>query len=255
MKKFLNIILTIILLIFSFYYTKTVAEFIKNKDLIMIKIKENSYKFETNSIDAIIKNDTIIPGKSSKKVNINASYKKMKRIKKYTESLYVFEYKKPKISLKDHYDKIIINGNTKNKNISILIKVQSLELLKKINTDPFLNFILDNDFINTNLDYIIKLDNNIVVLEQNNLNNLEIIDYCYSENIFNKYCINYKIYTIKPTFITNNYYYNTFKLINNGSILAYNILNENDIKDINLVISYIKTLNYNIVSIDNLINE
>ena len=255
MKKYFNIILTIILFIFSFYYTNIVSNYIKEKDPIMTKIKNNKNKFETKPIDAIIKDNTIIPGKSGKSININESYKKMKRINKYIESLYVFKYQKPKISLNKQYDKLIINGNLNTKNISIILKVNNLDILKKLKDDKSLNFILEINFIENNLEYLTTISNNIIVLETNNIINLDIIDYCYSNITFNKYCSNYNKYTIKPNFITSNYYYNTYKLINNGSILAYNIVNENNIKEIKTIISYIKTLNYNIVSIDELIKE
>ena len=40
----------------------------------------------------------------------------MKRINKYIDSLYVYNYIKPNISIKYLYDKLIINGNNYNKN-------------------------------------------------------------------------------------------------------------------------------------------
>ena len=254
MKKYLNIFLTLILVLFSFYYTDKVSKFIKKHDPIMIKILDNKDKLENNPINAIIINNTMIPGKMGIKVNINKSYKKMKKINKYIESLYIFDYIKPNISIKNQYDKVIINGNNYNHNISILLKINNIDILKKLKDNSF-NFILTNDFINNNKLYLSKISNNIVVIEQNNLNNLDIINYCYIENTFNSYCSKYNIYTIKPQFITNNNYYNTSKLIKNGSILAYNIINENNIKELNTIISYIKTLNYKIVSIDELIKE
>ncbi|MBQ8891887.1 MAG: hypothetical protein IJ068_03375 [Bacilli bacterium] len=220
----------------------------------MQKIINNKDKFEIQAIDAIIDNDTIIPGKSAKKVNIEASYKKMKRVNKYTESLYVFDYKLPDISLKNNYDKLIISGNPINKNISILVKLNDLEILKKLKDNKSLNFILNESFINENYYDLKNISNNIVILENTNLINLDIIDYCYSLS-FNSYCTIYNKYTIKPNFITNNYFYNTYKYIENGSILAYNIINESNINDLSNIITYIKTLNYHIVSLDELIKE
>ena len=253
MKKYFNILFTILLLIFSFYYTNKISNYLKSKDPIMINILNNKNKYEYKSINAIIDNNTIIPGKSSKTIDINKSYKKMKRINKYTESLLVFNYNKPDISIDNRYDKLIINGNNTNRNISILLKINDINILKKLKDDS-LNFILDNNFIKNNLDYLTNIKNNIIILEQLNINNLNLIDYCYSNNIFYSYCKNYHKYTIKPTFINNNYYYNTNKLIKNGSILAYNI-NNNNLEELKIIISYIKTLNYKIVSIDNLIKE
>ena len=254
MRKIFNIILSITILIFSFYYTHIVSIYIKENDNIMQEIKKNKDKFEQKEINAIIDNDTIIPGKCSKKVNIELSYKKMKRVNKYTESLLVFEEVKPSISIEKKYDKLIISGNPTNKNISILVKVNDINILKKLKDNESLNFILDQTFINNNYNYLKTINNNIVILENNNLVNLDIISYCYSVT-YNLYCKNYNKYTIKPNFITNNYFYNTYKIIKNGAIIAYNIINENNIDNLNNIITYIKTLNYNILSIDELIKE
>ena len=254
MKKYLNILFTTFLFLFSFYYTNKISNFIKNKDPIMINILKNKEKYENDEINAIIENNTIITGKSSKKININKSYKKMKRINKYTPSLLVFDYKKPKISITNQYDKLIIQGNKLNKNISIVLKINDLNILKTLNNDYF-NYILDLNFINENINYLKSLKNNIIIQEQSNINNINIIDYCYTDTIFNSYCSNQKKYTIKPIFITNNYFYNTFNILENGAILGYNILNENNIKDIQIVTSYIINLNYKLVTIDELLNE
>ena len=221
----------------------------------MIKILKNKHKFEQKEINAKIENNTIIPGISSKTVNINESYKKMKRINKYIESLYVFDYKTPAISIKNNYNKLIIKGNPLNKKISILLKINDINILKKLKDNSSLNFILEPTFINENYNYLKTIYNNIIVLENNYLENSNIINYCYSLDTFNSYCSIYNKYTIKPNFITNNYFYNTYDLIENGAILAYNITNEKNINDINFIISFIKSLNIKIVSIDELIKE
>ena len=254
MKKYLNIIFTLILLIFSFYYTHIVSNYIKEKDPIMKQIFINHSKFESQKIDAIIEDKTIIPGKSGKKVNINKSYKNMKRVNKYTESLYIYDQEKPIISINNQYDKLIISGNKSTKNISILINTNNIDIIKKLK-DKSLNFILDINFIDANLDYLTNIPNNILVLEQTNLTNLNLIDYCYSNNTFNSYCSSYYKYTIKPNFIINDCFYNTYKLLENGAIISYNINNDNDINNLNIIISYIKSLKYNLVSIDELITE
>ena len=253
MKKIFNIIFTILLFIFSFYYTNIVSNFIKNKDPIMIELKNNINNLERDPSNAVIQDNTIIPGLKGKKIDINKSYNKLKKVNKYLESLIVYKEIDPSISLKNHFDKVIISGNKNNKNISILLKINDLELLKKLKDDS-LNLILDINFINNNLNYLNNINNNIVVLEQTYLNN-SLIDYCYIENIFNSYCSNYQVYTIKPIFITYDYFYNTYKIIENGSIISYNILNEKDYYELYNIISYIKTLGYNIVSLDKLIEE
>ena len=252
MKK-KNIIFSILILIFSFYYTNKVSEFIKSKDPIMIKINKEKNKYENKSYNANIKDDTIIPGKNGKKVNINKSYEKMKKLSFYSDSLYVYNITKPKISLNNQYDKLIIKGNSYNKNISILLKIKDKDLLNKIIKYPELNIILDNYFIELYKDNLINIKNNIIVLENNNI--LDIVNYCYIVDEFKKLCQNYNIYTIYPTFISYDIYYNTYQLLENGKIFAYNIANEKDLEKILFLLSGFKNLGYNIVSIDKLIEE
>ena len=119
-----------------------------------------------------------------------------------------------------------------------------------------MNFILSSNFIKENYDYLNSLDNNIIVNQDDDISNLNLVDYCYTNdmNSFNN-CFNKNKFSIKPIFITSNYYYNTYLIINNGSILAYTIVNENNIVELSILLSGIKNLGYNIVSIDKLIKE
>jgi len=114
MKK----ILTILIIIIGFIYTKNLVSVVKNYDDIMIKIKEEKDKYYIKPIEAIIENNTIIPGIKGKEVDINKTYSKMKRYGKYEESLIVLK----DIEVKNHIDKnrYIISGN-KNKNMVTLI--------------------------------------------------------------------------------------------------------------------------------------
>lgn len=114
MKK----ILPLLIIIISFIYTKSLVSVVKNYDDIMIKIKQEKHKYYIKPIEAIIENDTIIPGIKGKEVDINKTYSKMKRYGKYEESLIVLK----DIEVKNHIDKdkYIISGN-KNKNMVTLI--------------------------------------------------------------------------------------------------------------------------------------
>ncbi len=253
MKKIANYLFTIILFIFSFYYTNIVSNYIKEKDPIMLALKKSQKTFETDPINAIIDNNTIIPGRNGKIIDLDKSYRKMKKINKFLESLIVFKETPPDISLKNNYDKVIINGNKTSKSISILLKVNDLKILKKLK-DNSLNFILDINFIESNQDYLKQISNNIIVLEQPNIANLSNIDYCYIENSFSSYCKNYQLYTIKPIFITHDYYYNTYQLLDNGKIFSY-LINEHNIDEIYKIYLAIKNLGYEVVSLDTLLKE
>ncbi len=248
MKNLFNIVLTCLLIYFSFYYTNLVLTYIKNKDPLMIEIKNNKDKYEIKAHDAIIKDNTIIPGIKGVKVNTTKSYLKMKKINTYLDTMLVFDYYPPNISISNNLDKIIISGNKDKNNISILIDINDLTLLKELlKNDNNYNLILTSTFIDTNYLYLKELKNNIVSLNYNKL-----VKYSYTNNFTKK---NLELPTVKPYFITSNYYYNTLKVVENGSILAYKIKNIKNIKDLNLIVSKLKNLNYNLVSLDTLIKE
>ena len=77
MKKIFNIIFTTLLIYFSFYYANLVSNYVKNKDPIMIKLKEVKDNYQKEAVDAVIFNNTIIPGISGLEVDIDKSYLKI----------------------------------------------------------------------------------------------------------------------------------------------------------------------------------
>ena len=256
MKKISNFIFTIFLFYASFYYTNIISSFIKNKDPLMLKIKESSKKYYQKPQSAIIHNNTIIPGLKGLEIDIDNSYKKMKRINSFQESLLIYKTIEPVISIKDHKDKLIIQGNPNYKNIIFLLKINDINLLKKlIYKNSSINLILELKFIEENNEYLNTIPNNIIVLETNKLNNIYLIDYCYILKDFKNYCQIYNKYTIYPEIINYDYYYNTYQTITNGKIFAYNIINENNVKTLKQLEIAIKNLGYQIVSLDKLIEE
>ena len=252
MKKIFNFLFTIILLIFSFYYANIVKNFLKNKDPLMQEIKSNQDKYYKEPINAIITNKTIIPGISGTKLNINASYQKLKKIKKFDPSSLIIDKVKPSISLTNNIDKYIINGNLNKKNISIIISTNNLEIVKYYeNTN--ISFIINKYFLLDNLNYLNSITNNIIIY-QGNLNKNKRINYCYETNINNlNICSYYNLYTITPNIITHDYYYNVYNTLENGKIFMF-YLNSN-LDEFNILLKSISNLNYNLVSIDKLIEE
>lgn len=252
MKKIFNFLFTIILLIFSFYYANIVRNFLKNKDPLMQEIKSNQDKYFKEPINAIITNKTIIPGISGTKLNINASYQKLKKIKKFDSSSLVIDKVKPSISLTNNIDKYIINGNLNKKNISIIISTNNLDIVKYYeNTN--INFIIDKYFLLDNLNYLNSITNNIIIYQGNLIKNKRI-NYCYETNINNlNICSYYNLYTIVPYIITHDYYYNVYNTLENGKIFMF-YLNSN-LDEFNILLKSISNLNYNLVNIDKLIEE
>ena len=162
LKKFFQIIGLISLTIFSFFITDKTVSVVNNLDEIMIEIKANKDKLTSEAIDAIIDEKTIIPGINGKRVNINKSYKNMKKNGYYNEKLYIYDYIKPKISLDSNLDKYIIKGNPNKRMISLIFKVENNDNIENIvstlnNYDAKSTFFIDEEWLNKNSEYVKKL--------------------------------------------------------------------------------------------------
>ena len=126
MKKVLKVFSILFLVCFSFYYTEKIAHIMQSKDELMLHINKVKENYNVASVNAVINEDTIIPGINGVIVNSQKSYSKMKSLNVFNEYYLEYEQVKPVISLSDNKDKTIIKGN-KNKNaVAILVKNNSL---------------------------------------------------------------------------------------------------------------------------------
>ena len=268
MKKLFQIIGLLSLMGISFFYTEKTINVVKEYDDIMINIK-NNHKYDIKYENAYIFKDTIIPGRSGVEININKTYSRMKRYGKYNESLIILKKIKPKISV-SNYKKYIISGNKHNKNINIIIFIKNNDNIDRIINILDKKEIKANFFINTN--WLEKNTNIVPILirEKHIVGLYEYDNYEWSRNIIKKigkqkndYCYlkkkNKKVlntcdYTFIPNLILYNNFYEKTKLIQNGSIISYE-LNDNLIEELPVLITYIKNKGYNIVTLKELFSE
>jgi len=275
-KRFFHATGVIALVCFSFFYTDKAADIIKKKDPIMKKIVEVSKHYEEDATDAMLIANNIVPGINGIEVDLEKSYEKMKRFGSFNSSLLVLKEVSPSISVFNTYDKYVIKGNNINNEVSILIKLDSINYLdnileiinnKKINVTFFVSKELITDdlvskLINSN-NQIELLDNNYYKNDVNNINKIlksydQRLSLCYLEQeneAILKTCNNLKMHTIKPSIITTTTPYKEIKEhLTSGSIIKLedsNIV----IKELNTIINYIKQRGYSIVTLSNLIKE
>ena len=199
----INIIITIVLFIISFILIKVGVYIIKDNDKLMNELKDKQSIYNIKPTNAIITNQTMIPGISGKMINLDKSYQKMKSINEFKESLLVYDVIKPDITINNIFDKVIIKGNPNINKVSLL----------------------------TNLDN----------------------KYCYTEDLtIKKECIQSNKYTILIYKINNNYLSNIKDIISNGKIIYLDSIKEDEL---NLINKYLKSNNYEIVNLDDLIKE
>ena len=279
MKSIIYKLSIILLLVFSFYYTNMMINFIKEKDPIMKEIKNTKDKYKEKSINATIIGNNIIPGKKGKTINYKESYNKMKKYGTYNETLTVLKEVTPKVSINNNYDKYIIKGNSINKNISLVFIVQENTNINNIlsilnNKKVVGTFFIDGTYLEDNIDMIRSMKNHeLELLSYNNEYNSSYFktSLYYLENItqkkckycFTKYdneellnlCSKNNLHTIKPTlYLKNNIYHEIKKNLSNSIIITLEINNYVE-KELSSSIDYIKSKGYNLVTLDTLISE
>lgn len=274
MKKFYQAIGLLSLLCFSFILTDKTAEVIKNMDEIMIMIKEQEKKYYKEAVDAVIKEDYIIPGISARKVLVNDSYIKMKEYGKYNPNLFVYKYILPNASIEDNKDKYIISGNKAKRmvNLNFIINNESeidniIHILE--DNQVLASFFVTEDFLSDNLELTYHL-----ILQGYNfgINIKDSKNYKWMNTIITKvgkqdniYCLYQDIntssdcekingYTIKGYRLDHDYYNEISKKLESGAIFNLNINDELD-DNLDLIIKYIKKKGYKITNLDEHIKE
>ncbi len=278
LKKFFSLIGIISLSLFSFYYTQLSVNLVMEQDPIMKEIKAVKQDLETEGVDATLIDNNIIPGISGTRVDLQKSFKKMKRYGKFSKSLLTFISTKPSISIDDNYDKYIIKGNESKKNISLIFigtEPKNIPDIIKILDQKQVSatFFLDMATINNNPE-LIKLiflaDHEIELLgpyiegnirSTNNFFKTYIgtnLSYCYTpkedEDVLNL-CKKMHLHTVIPTKKIDKYpYLNISDSLENGNLYAMDTTGE-VIKELKSVITLIKQNNYKIVKLKELLKE
>lgn len=275
MNKIFYRLIIVLLMIFSFYYTNKIIEFLKEKDPIMKNIRKNSSKYHIDSIDALIINNNIIPGKVGKDIDYKKSYSKMKQYGSYNETLTVFKDVKPVVSIDNNYDKYIVSGNKEKRSIALVFRVYKdtninslLSILDK--NKVCANFFIDGTYLENNILTLKSMKNHeINILSYNNsydkslfetsisyLENIleKDVKYCYGEEVL-KLCSKLKLHTIKPSLVVHNNLYREVKNNIDNSIIISIDINSYNLKELSSTIDYIKGKGYKIQLLSDLLRE
>lgn len=278
MKRVYPVILSCLLIAFSFYYTNKVAGIVRGKDPIMQSIKEEKANYEKKAINANVSGDNIIPGRNGKKVNIEASFQKMSQYGKYNDSLYVFDEVEPEVSINTYFDKYVESGRGDSKDVALVF-----DILRFDNMDDVLSLLESNNVTATFFVDGLFMENNRSLLENVSKKGYEIellsynggYDKIYFESSLHvlnditkdrpKYCVAHydkkevldicnslSLHTVIPSVDTSN---NSFGVVKNklrgGSIIGLS----NSRVNLNTIINYIKQKGYNLVRLDTLLQE
>lgn len=281
LSAFFKIIGFLSLIIVCFYGTNEAILVVREMDDLLIEIKEKSNDYVKNAKPAIIKGDTIIPGITGLKVNVNKSYLKMKEYGKFNENLIVYEKLKPDDLLHNNLDKYIISGNPEKRMVSLIFLVNNNDEIDKIrdilkNKKVSATFFLDGEYVESHLDQIsdIKLEGhtlgNYSYNKDYNNSSFVWVDTIFKRlgNQDNNYCITLKKnkdvlkncslhhdYTIVPDIYTfKEPLGNIKKNVKNGSLIALESNNEIELS-LSTIISYLKSKGYKLVNLETILSE
>jgi len=257
MKNKFRIIILIIVMIFSFYYTNVVKELSDNNNVVISLIDEYSTLNDVKCIEGYINEEGVILSYNGKLVDKENSYSNMKGLG-FKEELIEYKNDECILTKENNIDKYIISGNKQIKNISIVIDIDNklyYEYMKDIiesegyNVNYLVNYNIDindknNILIKTNSNNINKFKKKYNHFYCTNYNEFDILDYCKKEKINSIRIKNY---------INSNLLYNIKKILDNGQIIFISE-NESNYMELYATIKYIKSRGFNIVSIDELLS-
>lgn len=244
------------LIIFSFFLTDFVTDIAINNNSLMKSIRNYKDSFEVSSVNAIIDNNTIIPGIKGKIVNDIESYLNMKDFGVFNKNYLIYKTVLPEISLEDNKDKVIISGNKNKRNISILLnRNENIIKYSVKNNIKYTKLIKLGDSFenieNINIESDANKFNDLnTLIKKNNVNKkICLINYSNINECINKkyYLVNYSIE------INNNNINKELSSIYNGDIIL--IDDFLSLENYSMLIKYINSKDLKIVYLSELIEE
>ena len=163
----------LVLVLFSFFYTDRVMNFINKKDPLMNKIDLLKDKYEVLPVNAVLDSNTIIPGVKGKSVDLDKSYENMKVSGIFREDYLVYNDILPSEMLSNNMDKYIIGGNTSSNRVSLLV-ITNYDNIDKIKNNNITIFLNHKDVSINNIKKINK--NSIYTYGNNGIYSEEILD-------------------------------------------------------------------------------
>lgn len=280
MKTFLEAIGILTLFVVVFFSTEKTVSVVKDIDSLMIEIKQRQDEYKVDYVNALIKDDTIIPGISGKEVDINKSYIKLKEYGNFDSRLLVYKKTKPKETINKHYDKFVISGNKEKRMISLIFTVEEndniediLKILKSKNVKA--TFFFDGKWIEENIEKLKIIKNlhhtigNLSYKQNYEDSSFVWVDtmikrigkqensYCYSTTKLREVidiCKLYQDTTVIPNIIIkNNIYYTIKKELKSGALISIPVNSE--IEELSNIIRFIKSKGYKLENLENHLKE
>ena len=245
-----------ILIVLSFYITDKSMIYIRSKNPIMQEIisKQDDYKVE--AVNAIINDNTIIPGINGKEVDVNKTFNKMDDLGYFNDLYIIYSYSAPNLSLNDNKDKIIIKGNEQKNMVALIIdhNTEVSNYLDSVNI-KYTNIVYLEDKINKEQIYINGESENKSFSNLNSiLNNKKVNSKICLVNYSNlELCKKNKYYLVNYSINMNDNIFDNLNNISSGDIVL--VSSNTTLTQLKLLINEITRLDLKIDYLNNLISE
>ena len=236
MRKNLHVLGLASLLCVSFYLTSNLAVFMKKQDPVYQSILVLKEDYEKQAIDAVVSDEYIIPGYNGETIDLEKSYKNMHRQNALEQNKLVYEEMSPKVTLNDYKDKIIFQGNSQKKGVSILIDSEEISWYFD---ELGISYAILTTKENVNHHYafgekVNAEENDYDELERQLKKKGEDLSYCYVSKVGEASCLKHGKYMfVESKKIGNQNFLQVYRFISSGEVLFL---------DKNLELSYLKTL-------------
>lgn len=243
--KFVKYVFLLFFMLFSFYFTEKISNFVLERNNLYQEIDRKKNKFNIESTSAVINDDYLIPGLNGRVVDVKNSFYNMRNIKKFNPYYLIYKDTYPKKSSSNYFNKIIKKGNKLKNSIALVVEydVKTISYLNKYKISVLVNLEeynrnsryeqINNDFQNYN-----RLDNMINKYSKNT-------NICFVTKSNLKFCRKNNKILVEPTKILDNGSY--YKIVNNiesGDIIL--IKKNTKLEHISIIIKNILFKDYNI---------
>lgn len=123
---------------------------LNSKDPLMVKLNDIKKDYEVLPVNAIIDNDTIVPGKKGLEVDIDKSYEEMKLGGIFRKESLIYKDILPSSSISNNKDKYIVKGNSNNE-VSLIVIYNPLTKQNITNISNITIYLNHKDITNTNI--------------------------------------------------------------------------------------------------------
>ena len=256
MNKYLRIAGILSVLCFSFYFTEQAALFMRSQDPLYESIVAVKEEYKEESINAIIKDDYMIPGYSGIEINVDKSFQNMKYLGYYQTVSLVFDEIKPEVSVSENKDKIIYRGNSLKQSVALILEDEHLIAYLEEMGIPY-SVLTTQENVDTHRAYGTKINNdftNYDAVEKALKNNKENNELCYIKNNNKDFCIEKKKLLIKETLsVSKNDFSKTYNKVSSGDIIY--IQNNLGLANFKVLLENIEFKGLKIISLQDLISE